>query len=81
MLKLYRCLGHDLKMCIFFVYNHQIIFVTLHRYFVFDYYSPALKKGGYIGFGLCVIPFVHPFVRLFVRHNFSFPLNILRNTL
>ena len=46
-----------------------------------SYYSPALKKGGgYIGFGLSVIPsigsfvrmFVRPFVCLFVRHNFCF---------
>ena len=27
-LKLYRCLGHGLKMCILFGHNPQIIFVT-----------------------------------------------------
>ena len=39
------------------------------------HYSLALKigGGGYIGFVLSVITFV--------RHNFSFSLNILRNTL
>ena len=31
-------------------------------------YSPALKKGGYIGFGLSVIPSIHLFLR---THNWT----------
>ena len=43
-------------------------------------YSPTLKKGGYKGFGLSVIPFVRLFVRLSVIIVW-FPLNIFRTLL
>ena len=40
----------------------------------FDIYSPTLKKGGgggYIGFGLSVIPFILPSVCASFCHNFG----------